>query len=478
MKYSNYVGEWTAAASGATFQRHCPSEPGSVVGEFADSATADVDRAVEVAAGAQPEWGRRSLLARGAVLAATADLLRVRYGDIGRELATEEGKPLAEGAGEVRRAADVFDYVAGVASRPTGEIFAAPAPDVSVSTTSRPLGVVAAITPFNFPAFVSSFKVAAGLLAGNAVVWKPSPLTPLTGIRMVEALLEAGLPSGVLNYLTGPRAELGERLVTHPGVFAVSFTGSTTVGRTVEIEAARHGKRCQAEKGGHNPLAVLSDADLERAADAVVYGAFGGTGQKCTSTAKVLVEESVADELTTLVEERARRLVIGHSLDEDTQVGPMVSASARDQVADAVSRAVRDGAKMLVGGDLPDGLGDGHFFAPTVLADVTAEMAIATEEVFGPTVAIVRVPDRETALKLANGTEFGLSASVFTRSLEWERRFVNEVRAGLMNVNLPTTGVEPHAPFGGVKESGSGPRELGPKALDFYLENSTVAVSS
>jgi aldehyde dehydrogenase (NAD+) len=359
--------------------------------------------------------------------------------------------------------------MASLGKRPTGSTFASSQDGAELSTVNRPLGVVAAITPFNFPAFVAAFKVAAGLMAGDAVIWKPSPLTPLTGIGIVQALLDAGLPESVLGYLTGVRAELGERLVAHPDVAAVSFTGSTAVGRQVEMAAARLGKPCQAEKGGHNPLIVFSDADLERAASAVL---------KCTSTAKVLVEASVADELTAMVVELASRVVTGPPDREGTTMGPLVSAGARDRVRAAIDRAVADGAKIAIGGGAPAGeaFAHGHYLEPTVLTGITPGMAIATEEVFGPTVAIVPVESREKALELANDSGYGLSAGIFTGSLAWARRFTSSVRAGTLNVNLPTTGVEPHAPFGGLKDSGSGPRELGPEALDFYTEQSTVAL--
>ncbi|MGV9798103.1 aldehyde dehydrogenase family protein [Mycobacterium sp. NPDC003449] len=476
--FFNHTGGWRPAASGATFQRLCPADIRTAVGDFADSAPEDVDRAVDIARSAQPEWGRRSPIERGAVLAASADLLRDRAEAIGADLSREVGKPRPEAIGEVRRAADVFDHVASLGRRPTGYTFASSAAGAELSTVSRPLGVVAAITPFNFPAFVAAFKIAAGLMAGNAVIWKPSPLTPLTGVGVVQALLDAGLPEGVLGYLTGVQAELGERLVAHPGVDAISFTGSTAIGRQVEVAAAHHGKPCQAEKGGHNPLVVFADADLERAAVAIVDGAFGGTGQKCTSTAKVLVEASVADELTEMVVQRASRVVTGPPDADGTTMGPLVSADARDRVRAAITRAVADGAEIAIGGGVPagDAVANGHYLEPTVLTGVTPGMAIATEEVFGPTVAIVAVESRSEALDLANGTEYGLSAGIYTHSPAWIRRFTTTVRAGMLNINLPTTGVEPHAPFGGLKDSGSGPRELGPEALAFYTEQSTVAL--
>lgn len=477
--YHNYIGAWRAARSGRTYQREDPSDYRSLLGAFADSSSADVDHAVAVAQENQPTWAATSAIARGRVLAAAADQLRARSEEIGAGLAREAGKTIAEATGEVARAADVFDYVAALGSRPDGSTFASAHAGAQISTVSRPLGVVAAITPFNFPAFVASFKVAAAIMAGNALIWKPSPLTPLTGIHVCETLLDAGLPSGVLNYVTGESTELGERLLTHPAVAAISFTGSTAVGRRVEVVAAQHGKRVQAEKGGQNPLLVYADGDLARAADAVVTGAFGGAGQKCTSTGRVIVEEQVADELTELVVARTQQLVLGSANQQEAGVGPLVSASALDRVAASAAQAVSEGATLLLGGGPPDdpALAHGYYFRPTVITDVTSEMGAAREEIFGPTVAIMRAAGRAEAITMANSTGYGLSAGVYTSSLAWAQRFVREVRAGTLNVNMPTTGVEPQAPFGGVKDSGSGPRELGPDALAFYLEQSTVTLN-
>ncbi|KAA0114666.1 aldehyde dehydrogenase [Mycolicibacterium sp. P9-22] len=473
----NYVGSWSGSAEGRTYRREVPSATAELVGVFAESTPSDIEHAVELATAAQPDWARRTAIARADVLSTAADLIRQRAAEIGRALSWEEGKPLREAVAEVHRGAAALAYCANYAYQSTGVTFASATPGVVKHQRLAPLGVVSIITPYNFPAFVALCKTGAALMAGNTILWKPSPLTPLTGIHLVRAFVDAGLPAGVLSYLTGTSTELGQGLVTHPGIDAVSFTGSTQVGKKIAASAVAHDKRAQAEMGGQNPALVFSDADLDHAAACIVDGAFGGTGQRCTSTARVLVERDVADELTAQIVQRAQELRIGRSLDEHTQIGPMVSEPARAKVAAAVEVARHEGAKVLTGGDTPFGglFEDGYYYPPTVLSTVTTDMTIAREEVFGPTLAIIEVADRDEAIALANATEYGLSASVHTRSLKWAERFAHGVTAGSLNVNLPTSGIEAHVAFGGLKDSGSGPPELGPDAMRFFSNQVTVS---
>lgn len=478
MIFHNHAGGWVDATGGGTYERENPSDTRRTVGTFADSGPEDVALAARAGAAAQPEWAARSGVDRGRVLARAAALLWERSQSIGRELSAEAGKPPAEAAGEVERAADVLDYFAALGRQRVGSSYESARPGVELRTLRSPRGVVGVITPFNFPAFVSSFKVGAGLMAGNAVVWKPSPATPLTGLRIVEAFLDAGLPAGLLSYVTGTSAALGAAVVGDRTIAAVSFTGSTAVGRAVEAAAVARGIPAQVEMGGHNALVVLADADLDRAAAAVVDGAFGGAGQKCTATGRVFVQAAVAEELTVRVLELTGRLRVGPADGPDVQIGPLISRQALEAVVTAVDTAVGGGAEVLCGGErlTDEPCEHGYFVAPTVLVGVRPDMPIADEEVFGPMVTLTEVADLDKAVARVNDSEFGLSAGIFTTSLAASETFARLAEAGALNVNLPTTGVEPHVPFGGIKASGSGPKELGQGALDFYTNQKTVAV--
>jgi aldehyde dehydrogenase (NAD+) len=340
------------------------------------------------------------------------------------------------------------------------------------------VGVVVAITPFNFPAFIPSFKIGAALIAGNAVVWKPAEQTPLTGVRMVEALMEAGLPPGVLNYVTGNGAVLGPALLNAADVSAVTFTGSTRVGLLLARAAAERHIRIQHEMGGKNPLVVLADCDLEEAVAIAADGAFGGTGQKCTATSRIFVEQAVYDDFVSALADRAGALRVGNGLDTETDLGPLVSAAALEKVTDYIDIGVDEGAKLIGGTVRPNANGHshGHFVAPAIFVDVHPGMRIMREEIFGPVVGVMPVSGYEEAAALCNDTDYGLSASIVTRDLEAAQRFTDDVEAGVLNINLPTTGVEYQAPFGGLKNSGSAFKECGSTGVDFFLVQKTVAV--
>lgn len=471
----NFIDGWVGAESKLTFQRENPAAASTIVATFPESDRRDVDAAVRAVTSSRSGWGAMSLHERKPILDKAAALLVERAESIGRALVAEEGKTLAEAVGEVHRAAEVFTYFASFATSQQGQVFGSARRGVRLETRHRPLGIVAAITPFNFPAFVSSFKIAGALMAGNAVVWKPSPLTPMTGAHLVTALLDAGLPPNAIAYLNGGSAELGEALVEHPEIAAVSFTGSTQVGHLVELAAVRHGKRFQVEKGGSNPLIVTEDADLDAAADAIIDGAFGGSGQKCTATSRLIVSRRIADALVDAVCDRARSLVIGRGDEAQTFMGPLVSAPARAAFEQAVDRAEAEGATIVRGGQPSVDLAQGHFVQPSVIREAGPGAAIFRDEVFGPTVAVVAYDSLEEAFSLANATSFGLSAGIYTRSLATAAAFGDQVVAGVLNVNLPTTGLEPQVPFGGLKSSGSGPKELGPTALTFFSTETVIA---
>lgn len=475
MNGRNFVGDWVTAKSGRTFDRENPADITEIVATFPESNGEDVDVAAQVAVRASSTWRMTTPHERKVVLECTATLLRERSDAIGDALVAEEGKTVAEGRGEVLRAADVFAYFASLASAEQGRLFGSSTSRARLETRRRPLGVVAAITPFNFPAFVSSFKIAGALMAGNSVIWKPSPMTPMTGALIVQALLDAKLPPGAIGYLTGTSAELGEALVAHPDIDAVSFTGSTHVGRLVEVAAARHEKRCQVEKGGNNPLIVTADADLEAAAKAVIEGAFGGTGQKCTATSRLIVDRRISDELIDAICDRARDLAIGRGDDPTVFMGPLVSNGAQRSYREAIDKAAREGATIVSGGYAKGDLSHGYFVEPTIVRDVDSKSPLVCDEVFGPMVVVLPYHEIDEAIRLANATPFGLSAGIYSRAIAAVEMFNNRVEAGMLNVNLPTTGVEPHVPFGGLKASGSGPKELGQDALTFYSKEITIA---
>lgn len=470
-------GQWIDGAwldAGADAVSLDPADPTHEVARFALATDDHVDAAVAAAQSAARTWREVGGVGRARVLRSAARLLAARGDDLARLLVTEEGKTLNEAHGEVDRAIDTLHYNAGRALASVGETFDAASPGTVVRTHRVPVGVVAAITPWNFPVAIPTWKLAPALVHGNTVVWKPSELVPATSVLLAEVLAEAGLPPGVLNVLVGDGAA-GARLVAHDQVDAITFTGSVPTGRAVLASAGPRGARIQLELGGHNPALVFDDADLDRAADDIVAGAMHSTGQKCTATRRVLVAEAVHDQLRDRIVSRTRDLRVGPGSDPSTDLGPVVSADARDRVVAAVEHALAQGARALTPVDPPAGLGGGWFVGPTVLSAPTHDLDICHEEVFGPVTTIVPVPDDDTAFGLANATRYGLSAAIHTCSAARVRRATAEVDAGMLTVNGPTTGAELHVPFGGVKDStGPGPREMGESAREFFTDTRTV----
>lgn len=468
-------GEWIDGG-GAELRSVEPAHPGAVVAAGGTATDADVDRAVAAAAGAAREWGRTPLAERGAVLVRAAALLERDAETLGRELSREEGKPLGEGHGEVLRAAQILRYHGAAGDREDGELYASPRAGERILVTRRPLGVVAVVTPFNFPIAIPAWKIAPALVHGNAVVWKPASTVPLLAQRLAEALVAAGLPAGVLNLVVGPGA-LGSRLAGHPGVQGVTFTGSTGVGRELAVALAATGTPFQAELGGKNASVVLDDADLDVALDQVLAGAFRGSGQRCTATSRLIVTAGVADELLDRLAARTRELTLGDPLADGTDLGPLVDDRAQARVAAAVGAARDAGIRELAGHPavLPE---EGYFVAPAVLAlgDTSGglERELWREELFGPVLAVRRARDAEEAFALAADTDFGLSAAVFTRDLGRALAAAEELPVGVLHVNSETGGADPHVPFGGVGASGYGPKEQGRAAREFFTETTTV----
>jgi aldehyde dehydrogenase (NAD+) len=399
-----------------------------------------------------------------------------RLAKISEEMTREEGKTLLEAKGEVKRAINILRYFGGEGARQFSYQIPSERDNVFCYTMRKPLGVVALITPWNFPIAIPVWKLAPALVAGNTVVLKPASLAPLSSYRVVEALHEAGIPAGVLNYVTGAGGAVGNTLVEHPAVRAVSFTGSCGVGNSLYEKVTQRKIRVQLEMGGKNPTIVLKDADLDFAADILVNGAFFSTGQKCTACSRAIIEKSIYEPLLEKLIAKTQKLKVGNGLEPGIDIGPAVDAAQLETDLKYIEIARSEGALLLSGGNrLTGGSYDqGYFVEPTLFTGVTPEMRIAQEEVFGPVLGLMVANDFEDAMRLANGVKFGLSASIVSRDLTRVHQFINGIEAGLITVNLPTAGVEYQLPFGGTKESSFGMREQGPAALDFYTETRTV----
>jgi len=475
--FRNYVGgQWVECKSKKTVPNINPADTDEVVGLFQASAAEDVIEACDTAAKAQPAWAALPAPRRGEYLFKAAEILESRLAQLGEDMTREEGKTLPEGKAEVKRAINIFRYFGGEGARQFSYQIPSERENVFCYTMRKPLGVVGLITPWNFPSAIPAWKMAPALVGGNTVVIKPASLAPLSALRLVEALHEAGIPGGAINYVTGGGGAIGNALVEHRAIRAVSFTGSCEVGNTLYEKVARRKIRVQLEMGGKNPTVVLKDADLNYAADILVNGAFFSTGQKCTACSRAVIERAIYEPLVEILVAKTRKMKIGNGLEPGVDMGPAVDASQLETDLKYIEIAKQEGAKLLCGGHrLTGGLYDkGYFVEPTIFGNVTPEMRIAQEEVFGPVLALMIAEDFDDAMRLANSARFGLSASIVSRDLTRVHQFINRIDAGLITVNLPTAGVEYQLPFGGTKESSFGMREQGPLALDFYTETRTV----
>ncbi len=474
-KYPNYInGEWVS--SDRQFANINPANSEDCVGIFYKASQADVNVAAERAREAFPAWAALPGPARGAYLYKVADILERNLEDLAREMTREEGKTLPEAKGETMRSINIFRYFASEGSRIPGIQVPSERDRVFMYAVRRPLGVVAQINPWNFPSAIPAWKLAPALVAGNTVLLKPATAAPLCAWRLAEACHEAGIPRGVVNLICGAGSQVGNAMVHAEPVKALSFTGSVPVGKILHRQASARRLRIQLEMGGKNPTIVLADADIEKAVDNTVNAAMFSTGQKCTATSRVIVEDSIHDDFLARVVEATGALRVGDGLEPGVQIGPAID---QDQLAtnDRYCRlAEAEGAKLECGGHiLTDGpLAKGHFFAPTVFSGVTEDMRIAQEEVFGPVLGVIRASDFEDCMRIANKTEFGLSASIQTQDVSRIFEYISRIEAGLITVNLPSAGVEYQLPFGGSKESSFGPKEQGPVALDFYTDYKTV----
>jgi len=475
--FKNFIGgEWVAAVTGETFPNVNPADTRDVVGLFQRGGVEDARRAIDAAREAQPKWAAVPAPKRGEILHKAAGILESRADAVAREMTREEGKTLPEARGEVGRAINLLRYFGGEGSRLCGEAIPSERPRVFIHTVKKPLGVVGLITPWNFPIAIPTWKTAPALICGNAVVLKPSDVAPLCALRMVQALDEAGVTKGAINFVTGPGSKVGNEMVTNPAVRALSFTGSETTASAIAVECAKRRARVQLEMGGKNPTVVLEDADVADAVEVVTNAAFFSTGQRCTATSRVIVEEPILDKFTDALVARVRKMKVGNGLELGIDMGPSVDQSQLDTVLGYVDIGRKEGAKLRLGGErLTDGAhAHGYFSTPAVLTDVTPNMRVAQEEIFGPVAAILPAKNIDDAVSIANNIKFGLSASICTRDITAAFEFINRIEAGMVMVNLPSAGVEYQVPFGGTKGSSIGMREQGAVAVDFYSEIKTV----
>ena len=481
-------GRWRGGTGGQLVDSN-PAQLDQVVAIGKLAGPADVDDAVLAARTAFPGWAAMPHARRGEILLRAADVLARNADAWGAELAREEGKTRAEAVGEVRRAAEIFRYYATESTRSIGEVYASPRAGEQIQVIHRPVGVIAAITPFNFPIAIPAWKIAPALSYGNTVVWKPASTVPLLAVRLAEALVQAGLPDGVLSLLLADGG-VGGQLVEHPGVDAVTFTGSTTVGRRLIARCGELARPIQVEMGGKNAAAVLADADLELAVTEVMAGAFRSAGQKCTATSRLIVSDRIADDFLALLVDRTQSLRVGDPLHPATQVGPVITTQARGDIELAVQQGLgRSTVRLLAGaGRYSDGdRAVGAYVVPTVVEIVGAagfddadapetllQEPLWHDELFGPVLTVVRARDDNQALDLINASPFGLSASVFTDNLRAVAAAVERVDVGVLHINSETAGADPHVPFGGVKQSGFGPKEQGGAAREFFTTTKTV----
>ena len=476
--YLNYIGgEWKPSHTGRTFERHNPAT-GELDGIYTASDAQDVDEAVAAAKEAFKSWRLYPAPKRGELLFKAARILEDRKEEFAREMTAEMGKVINEARGDVQEAIDMAYYMAGEGRRMFGQTTPSELRNKFNMSVRKPLGVCGFITPWNFPMAIPSWKMFPALVTGNTVVIKPASFTPKLTIRLVQVLEEAGIPAGVVNVVLGSGNEVGAPLLQHPDVPVLSFTGSTETGKAVAIAAAHHNKRLTLEMGGKNAVIVMDDANLDLAVDGILWGAFGTTGQRCTATSRVIVHRAVQAELAEKLASRASTMSLGYGLDESVDVGPVVSKGQLDTVASYVKIGRDEGATLIAGGSVATAgdLEKGFFHEPTIFDNVTRDMRIANEEIFGPVLSLIPVDSLDEAIDIANGVEYGLSAALFSQNVNNAFRAMQDINTGILYINAGTTGAEIHLPFGGTKATGNGHREAGTAAVDFYTEWQSIYV--
>jgi len=472
-KFDNLIdGAW--AAGTAYGQNINPGNLADVIGEYAQGDAAQVDAAVAAANRAFPAWSTGGIQARSEALEKIGNEILARKEELGTLLAREEGKTRAEGIGEAARAGQIFKFFAGECLRLAGEVLPSVRPGIGIEITREPVGVVGLVTPWNFPIAIPAWKIAPALAFGNCVVLKPADLVPGCAWALAEIIHRSGIPAGVFNLVMGRGSVIGDALVNHPGIHAISFTGSVGVGGRIAEACARTHKKVQLEMGGKNPQVVLDDADLAQAVELCVQSAFYSTGQRCTASSRLIVTQGIYPRFIEAMKARMAKLNVGDALTQGTDIGPVSSQSQLEQDLSYVEIGKAEGATLAVGGERLKRDTEGHYMAPALFSESAPSMRINREEIFGPVASVIRVKDYEEALAVANDTAFGLSAGIATTSLKHATHFKRHVQAGMVMVNLPTAGVDYHVPFGGRKGSSYGPREQGRYAQEFFTTVKTA----
>jgi alpha-ketoglutaric semialdehyde dehydrogenase len=476
-QFKNCVdGKWLAAKSDKVFENRNPADRNDLIGVFPASGAEDVDAAVQAARKAFAAWRLVPAPKRGELLYRVGELLRKHKEEIARGMTREMGKVIKETRGDVQEGIDTAFYVAGEGRRLFGQTTPAELPNKFAMSVRMPIGVCALITPWNFPMAIPTWKMFPALLCGNTVVLKPAEDTPMTAVRLVEILIESGIPAGVVNLLHGRGEDVGAALVRHPDVQVVSFTGSAAVGREIASVCGQNLTRVSLELGGKNGQIVLEDGDLDLAVEGALWGAFGTTGQRCTATSRLIVHRQIAKQLTDRLMARAEQLKIGDGLDETVDMGPLINAPAREKVLGYIDIGKREGARLVTGGSIYASSTDGYFFQPTIFDQVKPNMRIAQEEIFGPVLSIIEIDSLEEAIAVLNDTPYGLSSSIYTQDVGRAFRAMRDIEAGITYVNGPTIGAEVHLPFGGVKNTGNGHREAGTTVYDIFSEWKSIYV--
>ncbi len=478
-EYGNFIdGEWVDSTTGETFPSANPADRNEVVGTFARSGPADVDQAVQAALRAYPDWMLTPVPQRSDYLLRVALILEGRKDEFAEVMTREMGKTLNESRADVQEGIDFAHYMSGEGRRFFGDTIPAELPNKVQMTMRHPIGVVGLITPWNFPIAIPLWKIAPALISGCTAVFKPAEDTPLCAALLTDVFNEVGLPPGVLNLVNGTGEGAGSALVDHPDVRAISFTGSLDVGRAINEKCARAMKRCSLELGSKNALIVMPDAQLELAVEASAWGAFATSGQRCTATSRLIVHEDVREPFTEQLLDRVGKMKVGNGLDPDVELAPVINEKQKNRVMEYISLGQQEGATIIAGGDelTGDEHANGYFIAPTVFDEMTPTMRIAREEIFGPVTGVMRVGSIDEAIEAANGTEYGLSCSIYSHDITNIFKCAQQLEFGLVYANAPTIGAEIQVPFGGMKSTGNGHREAGPQALDEFTEWKTVAI--
>ena len=477
--FKNFInGEWVGAKSGKTLENRNPANTDEIIGEFPLSGPEDVDAAVSAARNAYKSWRLTPAPKRAEILFRVAELLVKRKEDFARDMTREMGKVLAETRGDVQEAIDMTYYMAGEGRRLFGQTTPSELPNKFAMSVRQPIGVCGMITPWNFPMAIPSWKMMPALVCGNTVVLKPAEDTPLSSYHLVDTMVEAGLPAGVVNLISGDGPGAGAPLAEHKDVPVISFTGSTAIGRIIAQTCAPDFKRCSLEMGGKNIILVMQDANLDLAIDGAIWGGFGTTGQRCTAASRIAVHKSVYGEFVSRLAVRAQKLKVGNGLDPSVEVGPLINEQQLQTVMSYVEIGKKEGAKLLTGGNRLDSGGHvrGWFYAPTVFGDCDSKMRVAQEEIFGPVVSVIPIDSLEQGIEVANGVPYGLSASIYTRNVNHAFAAIQDLYTGIVYVNAPTIGAETHLPFGGTKQTGNGHREAALAAIEFFSEWKSVYI--